>query len=300
MRNLYHADIKLDNAIKKLRKDPEILDCNKRFILKYREFQVIAEISILRQYKCLNILRKIAPLLEVSFKKTDQHDIAKLIIWLNSTGFKDSTKKDYKIVFKSFYKFLYPDKQKKYINNIRPNSSNHTTEALILTQTEIQQYLDLEIQTLEDRCYLYILIRSGCRDGEILNLKPVNVCIDSIGAILYVVGKTGPRDVRIYGCNNLLINLIQTKRRDEYLFPHSINYYNRRIKKYTLILDINKRVYPHLFRHTLLSFYLNNGMSIPMAKKHFGWSKTSRIPEITYAHSTQDTIDTTIQSIINR
>lgn len=301
MRNIYHTDILLENTIRRLHHNTQIRAINKRLIFEYQETQIISEFSISHQYKCMNILTRIAIILDKPFKQVKQHDIVMLILWLHAQPLSNQTKADYKKVLKAFYKHLFPNRPKIYIKKIKPNSKNHTVEPIIFTAAQIRSFLNLDIQNRNYKCFLHILIWSGCRIGELLNLQPKDITIDNIGAILTVTGKTGTRNVRVYHCNDLLFNLIMTTLPDTYLFPKTPTHYNKLVSKWGLIIGIPKeqRIYPHLFRHTLFSFFINNGMSIPMAKKHFGWSRNSHVPESVYAHSSQQTIDSTILSISN-
>ena len=297
MRNIYHTDILLENTIQRLKKDPDIIDCNRELIFKYQELQIIEELGLKRQYKCMQVLTRISKVIDQPFRQVDQHDIAQFIIWLDSTEYSDQTKADYKKILKTFYKYLYPRRQKMYIKKINPNLKNHTEEPDILTTKELLRLLNLDIKNKINKGFLHILIWSGCRLSEILNLTPEDIIIDSKGAILNVTGKTGPREVRVFHCNEIIFYLIQNTDANTYIFKHSTTYYNKLTKTWAYISDIDKRVYPHLFRHTLFSIYINNGMALPMAKKHFGWSKFSKIPETVYAHSDREVIDSTILNI---
>ena len=65
----------------------------------------------------------------------------------------------------------------------------------LLTEEEIQKMIS-SCANLRDRALVSVLYESGCRIGEIGNLRIKDVLFDEYGAKIDVLGKTGARRVR--------------------------------------------------------------------------------------------------------
>ena len=52
-------------------------------------------------------------------------------------------------------------------------------------------------ENLRDRAFLHVHYEAATRPGEILSLRLKHVKFDEFGAIIYVDGKTGPRQIRL-------------------------------------------------------------------------------------------------------
>jgi hypothetical protein len=145
-----------------------------------------------------------------------------------------------------------------------------------------------------DKALISLLYDSGCRIGEILTLRMDDIVFDEYGMILRVHGKTGNRSVRIVGDSiSYLKDYIKSKDdKDESLFTDlqkqnmhmPMKYYGARkllinLKART---GIEKRIYPHLFRHSRASLLASKVPEAPL-ESQMGWVHGSKMTSV-YVH----------------
>jgi len=156
-------------------------------------------------------------------------------------------------------------------------------------------------QTLIDRvrCLTNIFSgKTGGRIAEVGNLQVKHVVSVQHGYTLELDGKTGQRSVLVVSAAPALstwLSIHPFKTDPEApLWVHWNQRDKARQLKYDairlLLLDlfkragINKRVYPHLFRHSRATYVVATGlMTEAQAKKYFGWEPNSDMLA-TYAH----------------
>ena len=132
-----------------------------------------------------------------------------------------------------------------------------------LTEDEIERMTEAA-RTPRDRAFVSVLYESGLRIGEMLSLKIKNVHLEEHGTILTVNGKNGIRRVRVTSSFQKLANWIKihplredlnatlwislrTRARDKTLKGKTVNTLLKDLAKKA---GIEKRIYPHLFRHS--------------------------------------------------
>src|SRR5208283_6213305 len=158
---------------------------------------------------------------------------------------------------------------------------------------------------IRDKAFVLVLYETGCRIGELLTLRLKNITFDQYGAVLRVNGKTGDRRVRIISSAPILASWIElhpTGKSPESMLWYS-NWRNpkKRMKNLShgttyLILKelakkagIQKRIYPHLFRHSRATA-LANKLTESQMKEHFGWVQGSDMAS-TYVHLSGRDVD---------
>lgn len=193
-----------------------------------------------------------------------------------------------KVYIKKFFKWLngnetYPDAVK-WIKV--KNHKKRTLHSDILTPGEVLSMIDAA-DNPRDRALVSITHESGGRVGEILGLKQKDVEPDQYGVIINITGKTGPRRVRLIDTApdlTLWLNNHPYKGRDMPVFYSSRNP-SKAItgaavqwifKKLAKKAGIEKRVYPHLFRHTRAT-RLAGKMTDAELKKFLGWTPDSQM-----------------------
>lgn len=67
----------------------------------------------------------------------------------------------------------------------------------MITEDEVQKIVDA-LTNPRDRAFKHTLYDSGGRIGELLTLTNKDVGFEEYGAMLFVIGKTGYRKVRIF------------------------------------------------------------------------------------------------------
>lgn len=172
----------------------------------------------------------------------------------------------------------------------------------LLTEEELKKLVEAA-ENQRDRALILTHYESGCRIGETLTLKILNVTFDKYGAVLIVDGKTGPRRVRIIAAAPALASWISmhplredpnaplwigvgTVGRHEPLSYDGVRAMLRRLAKKT---GLNKRVYSHLLRHTRAT-ELANHLTEAQMKELLGWVPGSDMPS-TYVHLSGRDVD---------
>ncbi|HJJ54743.1 MAG TPA: tyrosine-type recombinase/integrase [Methanocorpusculum sp.] len=195
------------------------------------------------------------------------------------------------------------DKVALMFKRIKParNRNLVVKEEELLSDDEI--YRMMSLCTWErDRALIAVLASSGCRIGELCNLKIRDVTLTREKASLHLNGKTGPRDVDIYDgvpelkrwmqvhpCRDdpdapLFIN--KNKRGSEYAPIHEtgVNKMLGRLAEKAGVPE-NKRHNPHSFRHKRATD-LADHLTTADLRVMFGWADMSNTPSI-YVHSSR-------------
>lgn len=170
---------------------------------------------------------------------------------------------------------------------------SHDKKIDLITRADINEMIR-NCNNARDKAIISILYDSGCRIGEILSLKISDIVYDEYGVILHVHGKTGNRSVRIIGDSiAYLRDYIKTKDdRDEYLFTGQQGATMHKQMQYSTVrklfmnvkkrAGIDKRIYPHLFRHTRASLLASKVPDAPL-ENQMEWVHGSQMTAI-YVH----------------
>ncbi len=138
----------IDNAIERLKTNPQISKENKKLILKFLNDCFSEGLSIRRVLKYAQYLRKIALLLGKDFDKADKDDIKELAIKIDRLDTSDWTKHDYKVMLKKFYKVMegngeeYPDKVKWLKPRMAINKRKSPED--LLSQEEVLRMIEVQ------------------------------------------------------------------------------------------------------------------------------------------------------------
>lgn len=153
---------------------------------------------------------------------------------------------------------------------------------------KIIESIDNSIFGVRDRLILDFLIFTGGRISEILNLKISD--IDYSNSTIRIIGKGNKTRIipalkfimdKISHYNDNFRKKLVKKSSEEFnLFPNiSRNNFWYRISNYAKKAGLNKKVYPHIFRHSLATTMLNNGANLRYVQELLGHSsiKTTEI-----------------------
>ena len=217
---------------------------------------------------------------------------------------------NYKIHIKSFYTWLYRYPKGKYpkiVNWIEKGKEKDNGHKEILTRKEVKLLLK-NAPCLRDKCFISLLYDGALRVGEAVNIKIKDVHIDSYGIKISVNGKTGPRNIRLIESVPILkqwLNEHPFKENENYsLFISLARKYGcplstpggyKIVSKSAVKSGINKRVYPHLFRHTKLTHLAADGFNEMELRIFAGWNKGSPMPEV-YLHTREEDVDKKIRN----
>jgi integrase len=244
------------------------------------------------------------------FKEVKREDIERF--FESISDYSECYKATFRRIIKPFFRWLYgyekgmgyPEVVEWIYGGVNKNERKLPN---ILTMEEITKMVEV-CDNLRDRALVSFLYESGCRASEILDLKIKDVNFDEYGAYLIVNGKTGSRRIRLISSVADLKQWLNVHPRknepDAPLFcaltknnkgnplgDSSLDFIVQQIAKKA---GINKRVYPHLFRHTRAT-HLSKHLTEQELKVWFGWTRNSDMASI-YVHlSGKDVEDKILQ-----
>ena len=181
----------------------------------------------------------------------------------------------------------------------------------ILTSDEVKQLIDAAggpDGSLRDRLVVELLWETGCRVGELCNLKIKDVQFDQYSAIIHLNGKTGERRVRAFVSkpdlreylnnhpfkNNPQESLLLTSYGPgghfHRLTDQGVRFILTKLSKRALKRHVN----PHLLRHTRAT-ELSPHVSDRVLKIWGGWKRTTML-EI-YSHLSGKDVDDTFLAL---
>jgi len=277
-------------------------------IMKLVDHLLAKGISKQRTVKYINHLAVLARMVDKPLEKLDKKDMENLICRINEANYAESTKHDIKVIVKKYFQWLkgcnedeheYPE-EVRWIKTVL-RQKRLLPEAL-LTGEEVKMLVEAT-ENQRDRALILTHYESGCRIGETLSLRILNVAFDQYGAVLIVDGKTGPRRVRVVAAAPALASWLSihpqrndpnaplwvgvgTVGRHEPLNYEGARALFRRLARKT---GLKKRVYSHLMRHTRAT-ELANILTEAQMKEHLGWVQASDMPSV-YVHLSGRDVD---------
>jgi len=291
-----------------LERDANVSPQNKKVILSFSKMRLAKGSGRLRVVKCVYCLRYLAKWLKKPFEEATKEDIIGLVGEIESQKYSENTKYDIKVVLKIFYKWLrgndeiYPPE----ISWLKPRLRNdaHKLPEQLLTEEEVLRMAQAA-ENPRDRAFILVLYETGCRIGELLTLRLRHVQFDQYGAILRVTGKTGDRRVRIISSAPALSawyeNYSYGRDQDAPLWPPlSTNQRHKgepmeyqavylTLKAIAKKVNISKKIYPHLFRHSRATA-LAGKLTEAQMKEYFGWVQSSEMASV-YVHLSGRDVD---------
>lgn len=204
------------------------------------------------------------------------------------------TKHDYKLSLRKYLDFA--GRQDLAILIKIPSVRTGKLPEELIHPSDILELLDTQA-SIQDHAFIFVLWESGCRIGEILSLQRKHVSMDSQGAIIIVDGKTGMRRVRLIESAPTLDEWIScgSLKSDAYIFPNTYRAYAKRLQVLAHRVGIDKRIYPHLFRHSRATF-LAGYLTEAQLCAYMGWTIGSAMPRI-YVHLAGHDLDAALSHI---
>ncbi|MCL5439619.1 MAG: site-specific integrase [Candidatus Thermoplasmatota archaeon] len=292
-------------------KNVNIPDEYKNKIMEFVNDVRLEGLSIDRLYFYAIRLRQIASIMPDTFLSPTKEDIKALISklmqgkigrrikgWNHSGTYSDWGIENYKTTLKKFYKWIFNEEKPECIAWLKPNNhpNNKVKPDNMITEIEIDKII-AALKNPRDRAFVYTLYDSGCRMGELLTLKNKDIEFDEYGAILSVTGKTGYRKVRVIGNSISYLrewqNAHPVRNDPDSWFFCGIESENRGkklehanvykfLRKGLKDAKIERRIYPHLFRHTRATILASRVTEAPL-EAQMGWVHGSRMTQ-TYVH----------------
>jgi site-specific recombinase XerD/ribosomal protein L40E len=296
-----------ENRIKKLENSSVI-----KLIFQFRDACFASGIKAPRIEKHLDNLSRIAKWLGKSFEDTTKEDIEKILARLErANALSDWTKYDYKRTIKTFFTWLGKKEIVEWIVLTIPSKNKLPDE--ILTEEEIQKMVDA-CENLRDKAMVAVLYESGTRVGEFLKMKIRDIVFDNKGAVIQVTGKTGDRRIRLVASVPYLAQWLDAHplkhNRNAFVWlslqrnlnierngnkPMEYDALRMQLKKIAKRAGIEKRIYPHLFRHSRAT-HLAKWLTEAQMCEFFGWVQGSDMPRI-YVHLSGRDVDDAILSM---
>jgi site-specific recombinase XerD len=301
MEDLYNTQQRLNYITSKIRSS-SISDSNKKQVLEFTTHCLADSVGKNKMSRYLYDLLNISLWLDKDFEEVTKQDIERILVKLQETKYSEWTKRGYKIILKKFYKWLrktksYPDEVEWIKTAIKENHKKLPEE--ILVEEEIKKLLDA-CTNIRDKALLATIYDSGCRVGELLNLRIKDVEAVDYGMKVCLAGKTGMRKVLLISAVPYLtewLNEHPNKKPEAYLWVKRdgkrISYGRTR----SLLADIakaahiQKKVNPHNFRHSRATFYASKLREREMME-YFGWRKSDTVG--IYVHLNGETVDRAI------
>jgi hypothetical protein len=173
-------------------------ESDKADIVRFVEHLQARNISKLRATKYVYHLIVLARTASKPLGQLKKEDMERLVGRINSIDYSEETMHDYKVALKKYFQWLRgcDEDQHEYPEEVRWIKSTTKRKRLLpealLTMEELRKMIEVA-ESPRDRALMLTHYESGCRIGETLSLRIVNVCFDEHGAVLIVDGKTGAR-----------------------------------------------------------------------------------------------------------
>jgi integrase len=293
-------------------KQKDILDCNKKYIENFIDYQASEGNSKARQAKYCSILTMIAQQVKYDFKTAQLKHIQDLKKWINNSDISNWTKHDYLLTIKVFYKYLYktyyPRKQNpklwykgypELVEDINPKKARGKKKLPrhLITFDDVKE-LSEHTHNPRDRALIITLYESGARISELLGLKISDFESDEYGARITLpdATKTGARKIRVIWAAPTINHWLQHhpthNNNNSFLFcglqKHNLGkelqyrHVNEMLKEAAEKAKINKPINPHHFRHSRASD-LAKKLTEAQLCEYLGWVIGSREAR-TYVH----------------
>ena len=298
------------NVLERINKDPKIAKNNKKYIEDLIIFlqakgasQGTVEKYIYHYEKFLKAIGGSIDLL-----KAGRPELERAIAKINNLDLSPDERRKIKVMIKVFYKHflgedLYYPKQIAWIKT--SGAKNRMLPEDLLTEEDIVKLLDAAT-SLRDKALVALLYDTGMRIGELEGLRKKDVDTDSEPAHVTVNGKTGMRRVPILFSVPYLaqyLNSMKSMKSGDSLWFAAGTWSNsgkiisgdgirQQLKKIAKKAGIDKRIYPHLFRHSRASNYANK-LTEQQLKMFFGWTGDSKMAA-TYVHLSGRDIDNAV------
>lgn len=181
---------------------------------------------------------------------------------------------------KLIFKFCDIDNEILTFKKLKENKNTFS----VLTSEELKrlnEYLNSDCISLQNRLVVLLLIDTGMRLGEIVHVKVSNINFINNTIYLEMTKTKRGRFVLFTNTTALLLKKYIQSLDDDNLFHLTTSGINSLFDRIRLKLGFNK-FHPHMLRHTLCSRLHNDGVSILIIQKIMGHANVSTTQR--YAH----------------
>lgn len=232
----------------------------------------------------------------IDFLSIENIHVRGYLKYLDTCNLKNTTISRRISALRTFYNYLL---EKGFVkSNIFLNVKNPKLEKKLpnyLNYTEIEELLaSIDTRTdegLERRLLIEMFYSTGCRVGEMVNIKISDIDFNS--KTIKVMGKGSKERIVYYGdyASKYLEDYLKNKDKKGYLFTNKrgekltiqeVEYIVRDIMKH---ISIKTHVTPHTLRHTFATHLLNNGADIRTVQELLGHANLSTTGIYTHVSS---------------
>lgn len=199
--------------------------------------------------------------------------MTKFILDQHHRGVKNSTINKRIKPFKLMFKFNNVDNEILTTSKLKEDKTTFTA----LTTSELNRlvvYLNRSHLKLQNKLLIYLLIDSGVRVNELLNIKVKNINFSNNTILLETTKTKTCRFVPFTHATALLLKSHLEDINGENLFTIKYSTVRSVFDRIRLTLNLPK-FHPHMLRHTLASKLHKNGVSIIMIKQIMGHTNVS-------------------------
>ena len=304
---LHEGDYRLAVELRVIER--EIAEPNRTYMMGYKRNLELNNRKPKTMARRLQELRYLLIELKKDAKQATKEDIEDLVLKINKSEKAPISKDKLRLTLKNFYKWIYnSDIYPDLVRWIKLSNGEgkKLPASVLLTEDDIVSLIGACFNA-RDKALVALLWDSGMRVGELLGLKIQDVCFQKDVNYVRVSGKTGDRRMPIIFSTPYIANYLNDLRNgakptDSLFVIINHGKITERALDYPTVRKIlrdlkarakmEKRVYPHLFRHSRATFYANR-ITEQQLKAVFGWTGSSKMAA-TYVHLSGRDIDNAI------
>ena len=297
---------------KELLEEDEFVEANKTHIrnfLKLLDANNNLSWDRRRKYTCF--LRQIAKIKDKDFNKMNKEDLIDIVSEITNRGYSHWTVKDYKVVIKRFWRWLYDMEKGQYpkqVSWISHKKKKNNDDLEVFSRKEIKKIINATTN-MRDKAFFYVLYDAQSREGELLScdLNDVEFKEDGSCWITLKSKKSGKQAVKLYESSPYLSNWLHEhpfypEKPNKPLWvtktspPRRVGYQTMRRKFWELCkktgVDKNhKKCHMHDFgRKSRTTHLIQDGVPVEFVKRRGRWSANSKVMETTYSKITQSDV----------
>jgi site-specific recombinase XerD len=252
----------------RLSKSP-ISGINKQYIKEFKSFLIASRIGILRTLRYMVDLRMICiRYKDKDFTEWNSKDIIEVLEKVEVEDISESSKNEYRRTLRKFFKWQKGDDWKD-LQSLK-GERKHPRKPDVLTKDEVLLLIESAMHP-RDKAAIALLYDGGLRIGELASITFKGLTFNNFGGKAKVRGKTGERLVPFVMAEPYIKNWIQihpNPHANESLFigtgnknygkPLFYESYMNIIKRAVKKSGIQKKVTPHILRHTRATHLASN------------------------------------------
>jgi len=253
-----------------------------RDFIHYIEYQRNYSLHTIYAYKA--DLKQFLSFVDYHFESVDREIIRKYLFYLKEKNYNPKSIGRKVACLKSFFGFLVRRghvKTNPTLLVLSPKIPERLPSFLTIQEVEriLESASDNSKMGLRDRTMMELLYSSGIRVGELVSLKMEDINITD--ETIKVKGKGGKQRIVPIGSYALKYLFEYFKKRGlrpGFVFLNKKNHglttrsVERIVKKYAKIAGINKKITPHVFRHSFATHMLDRGADLRTVQEMLGHS----------------------------